>query len=174
MKRHSKLLLVLLLCIPVVSVSIALLEVFFRNTESPNVPLIPDRVPEIEEQADPIPNDTGEKNETSGKTASVTLTYSDQVTIDLSDKTASLIFANPKKSNHDMVLQIVIQDVVIAQSGRLVSGNQITNLDLADNASEKLEIGGYDGKFVIFYYHQKTGEKAAVNTEIPIAVSVKK
>ena len=174
MKQFSKWLIVLLLCVTVVSTTIAVWVVCSRSAEAPDAPLVPDHAPEIEEQASPIPNDTSEKPAPFSKGCSVSLTYSDQVTVDLSDKTASLIFANPKKSNQDLVLQIVIQDVVLGQSGRLVAGNQISALTLSDHALARLETGGYEGKFAVFYYSQETGEKAAVNTEIPITISVKK
>ena len=174
MKSLSKWLMSLLFGITFASAAISIWAVFFRSVESPDIPLVPDYAPEVEEQATPIPGDTGEKAETPSKGGSVRLTYSDQVTIDLSDKTAALIFANPQKSNQDMVLQIVIQDVVIAQSGRLVAGNQITTLDLLEHSAAKLESGGYEGKFVVFYYNQMSGQKATVNTEIPVTISVKK
>ena len=174
MKQVPKWLIALLLLITTVSVAISIWVIFFRGVENTNVPLVPDYAPEVEEHAKPIPGDTTEKGDSPQKGGSVTLTYSDQVTVDLSEKTASLIFANPKKSNQDMVLQIVVQDVIVAQSGRLVSGNQISMLSLTDDALAKLNVGGYEGKFVIFFYNQVSGEKATVNTEIPIKISVKK
>ena len=92
-------------------------------------------------------------------------------TIDLSDNTAKLLFANPYKSNQDMLIQIVIQDTVILQSGILNPGYRVTRLDLFDNV--KLSEGKYNGKFVIYYYQRDTGEKAMLNTEIPLTITVK-
>ena len=103
---------------------------------------------------------------------SVSLSYSDKITIDLSDGQATLMFANPGKSNQDMVLQIVIRDTVIVQSGTLSPGNRVTTLDLLPGAEKRLVPGGYDGKFAVFYYDEKTGEKAMVNTEIPISITI--
>ena len=82
------------------------------------------------------------------------------------------MFANPSKSTADMVLQIVIKDTVIVQSGRLLPGNKVTALDLLDGAENQLAAGGYDGKFIVLYYDQQSGEKAMVNTEIPVTVTV--
>ena len=32
--------------------------------------------------------------------------------------------------------------------------------------------GGYEGKFAVFYYSVETGEKAMVNTEIPVSITI--
>ena len=58
------------------------------------------------------------------------------------------------------------------QSGRLRPGNQVTSLDLLDGAANQLAAGGYDGKFVVLYYDQQSGEKAMIHTEIPVTVTV--
>lgn len=168
----NKLLILLLLLITAAAVSTTIWAVFFRNDA---VPIIPDVAPqETEEHAQPIPNDQGEKAKSEQGGGSVALTYSNQVTIDLSEEQAELMFANPGRSNQDMIIQIVIQDQVIAQSGNLTAGNQIKQLDLASGAADRLSPGGYDGNFLIFYYSQETGEKATVNTKIPIHITVEK
>jgi len=71
-----------------------------------------------------------------------------------------------------MVLQIVIQGTVILQSGRITPGNQVTQLELSADAAQLLSSGGYEGSFLVFYYDPVSGEKAIVNTEIPISVTV--
>jgi len=48
----------------------------------------------------------------------------------------------------------------------------VTNLNLQESAVRKLSVGGYEGKFVISYYNPETREKAMVNTEIPISITV--
>lgn len=170
-KSKSNLLILVLLLITTVAICVTVWALFFRES---GPKLSPDYAPQEEEQnAEAIPNDSGEKMENPEGGGSVSLTYSREVDIDLSDETASLFFANPGKSNQDIVLQIVIQDIVIIQSGTLKPGNQVTILNLLDGAAEKLSIGSYDGKFKVLYYHPKTGEKAIVNTEIPITITVK-
>lgn len=164
------LLLLLLLLITVSAVGVTVWALFYRT---PDVVLTPDYAPQqTEENAESIPGDSGDKLEQPEGGGAVSMTYSNQVVIDLSDEAASLLFANPGKSNQDMVVQIVIQDVIIVQSGRLTPGNQVTKLTLLDGMSSKLAPGGYEGKFVVLYYDQTTGEKAVVNTEIPINITV--
>lgn len=170
-KDRSKLLILILLVITAAAICVTIWALFFRE---PDVVLAPDYAPREEEQrAETIPNDSGEKMENPEGGGSVSLTYSREVTIDLSEKTASLLFANPGKSNQDMVLQIVIQNTVIVQSGTLKPGNQIMVLDLLEGAEKKLSAGTYEGNFNVLYYDPESGEKAIVNTEIPITVAVK-
>lgn len=168
-KKHN-LMIPILVGITVVALCVTIWAVFFRNT---GPALAPDYAPQEEEQnAETIKGDAGEKMDNPEDGGSVSLTYSRDVTIDLENKSATLLFANPGKSNQDIVLQIVIQDTVIVQSGVLKPGNQVTTLDLFDDAAKKLSKGIYDGNFNVLYYDPITGEKAIVNTEIPITITV--
>ncbi len=169
-EKKRNVLIVLLLLITLIAIGVTVWALFFRE---PTVTLAPDYAPqEMEANAETIPGDSGEKLDQPEGGGSVSLTYSKELTIDLSDKKASLLFANPGKSNQDMVVQVVIQDTVIIQSGLLTPGNQVTALDLLEGAEKQLAEGGYDGKFVVLYYNPDTGEKAILNTEIPLSITV--
>lgn len=167
-KQH-KILILLLLLLLILSLCITIWALFFR--ESAPV-LAPDYAPEIERHAEQIDSDSSTKLEAPLGGGAVSLTYSKNVSINLSDKKINLMFTNPSKSTADIVLQLVIKDTVIMQSGRLLPGNKVTTLDLLDSAESQLSSGGYDGKFVVLYYDQQSGEKAMVNTEIPVTVTV--
>lgn len=158
-----------LAAVAVIAVGIAVWAVFFRDVRPV---LAPDQAPAQEPAAESIPGDDGEKLESPQGGGSVSLTYSRDVTIDLSDGTASLYFANPGRSNQDMVLQIVIRDNVIVQSGTLAPGNQVKSLPLLQDTAEMLSAGSYEGKFTVLYYDPDTGEKAMVNTDIPLTITV--
>jgi len=169
-KTKSNLLIPVLLVITVIAICVTVWALFFRDT---GPVLAPDYAPQEEEQnAETIPGDQEEKLDNPEGGGSVSLTYSRDVEISLSGNTASLYFANPGKSNQDMVLQIVIQDQVIVQSGTLKPGNQVTTLSLIDGMAKKLSAGTYEGNFAVLYYHPETGEKAIVNTEIPVMITV--
>ena len=171
-KSQNKVLIVVLMLITFVAISVTVWALFFRNS-TPT--LSPDYAPQEEEKyAQTIPDDSGEKLNQPEGGGSVSLTYSKEVSVNLGENTATLLFVNPGKSNQDMVVQIVVQDTVIVQSGTLKPSNQVKTLDLLDSAKGKLEEGVYDGKFNVLYYNQETGEKAIVNTEIPITVAVNK
>lgn len=155
-RDKSRWIILLLLFVTVSALCVTVWALFFR---SPKVALAPDYAPqETEAYAQTIPNDSGEKKSEDGG-GSVSLTYSNQVNIDLSDETASLLFANPGRSNQDMIIQIVVQDQVIVQSGKLTAGNQVMTLDLLEDAAQKLSPGGYEGTFLILYYSQETGAR---------------
>lgn len=163
-------LLPILLVITMVAIGVTVWALFFRDS---GTVLAPDYAPKEEERyAEIIPNDSGEKMEQPEGGGSVSLSYSREVSIELNNETVGLYFANPGKSNQDIVIQIVVQDEVIVQSGTLKPGNQVTNLELLNNAAEILTVGGYEGKFVVLYYDPVSAEKSVVNTEIPISITV--
>lgn len=168
--KRTQVLILLLSLISVAAISVSVWTVFFRENNSPFVPDY--EIPEKEEHAEPIPNDPDEKLESPQGGGAVSLTYANQVGVDLGSGEISLLFANPRKSNQDMVLQIVIQDQVIAQSGTVSPGYRVTKLELLEGMTDLLSVGGYNGKFVVLYYDQDTGEKSIINTEIPVQISV--
>ena len=167
--KKNLLILILAICV-VLCLCVTMWALFFRK-EKP-AQLVPDHAPPAESQAQTIPNDTGEKLDNPENGGSISLTYAKEVTIDLSEGTVDLLFGNPGKSNMDMVLQLLIQDTVVSQSGTLEPGNQILTLNLAEGMAEKLSDGVYEGLFNILLYHPETGEKAIVNTEIPVTITV--
>lgn len=163
-------LILLLLLIAMVAVCVTAWVMLPRE---PEMAVSPDYAPlRPEEHAQEIPDDTGEKMESEEGGGSVSLDYYDQVIVDLSDESALLRFANPGRSNQNMVLQILVKDEVIVKSGLIEPGHQVTTLDLADGAAPKLSAGEYEGKFGILYYQPESGEKAIVDTEIPVYITV--
>lgn len=174
MNRNSRkkeiTIILLLLLITTIAVCVSVWALFFYE---PKVALAPDyALQETEPNQQPIKNENDKKMETTAGGGAVSLRYSDKVTMDLSDKKVILNFANPGKSTQDMILQIMIQDQIIVQSGRITPGNKVDTLLLLDDAIKKLSSGGYEGKYIVYYYEPKTGEKSVVNTEIPITITV--
>lgn len=165
----KQVIIIILSVVLAVTIGITIWALFIRDT-SPA--LAPDYAPQkTEENALPIDGDTdGIKLQQPQGGGAVSLTYSKDVTIDLSEKSVSLMFANPSKSNQDMMVQIVIQDTVVAQSGLIIPGYQIKKIDLFKKA--KLSAGSYDGKIAVYYYQQDSGEKAMINTEVPLKITV--
>ena len=174
--NKTTIIIAILALITVAALCVTMWALFFREPSAGDdnkVILNPDYAPQKQEQnAETIPNDTGDKMAPPEGGGAVSLTYSNEVKIDISDKAAAVYFANPGKSNQDMVLQIVIQDTVILQSGTLKPGNQVKLLNLLEGAEKMLQPGGYEGKFVVLYYDPISGEKSMVNTEIPITINV--
>ncbi len=168
--RRMLVILLILLLITLVAVAISVWAIWFRGK---GPVLTPDYAPkDIEANAEPIGDESDKKLEQPEGGGAVSLTYSKEVSISISEKSATLLFANPTRSNQDMVICLVIDDVIILQSGRLTPGNKVTRLNLADGACDRLAEGGYDGKLIVYYYDRTTGERAMVNTEIAVCVTV--
>ena len=168
-KKRLLILLILLLLILVIALGVTVWSLFFRAKPA----LSPDYAPKEQEQyATDIGDGDGSKLAQADGGGAVNITYTTQIDIDLSENTASLYFANPSKSNQDAVLQIVVQDEIIAQSGTIFPGKQVEKLKLSDGAASKLTAGGYNGNFKVFYYQPDTHEKTIVNTEIPVNITV--
>ena len=100
---------------------------------------------------------------------SVALSYDSKVAITLNNKNITLSFKNPSQSTQNMMLKILIEDNDIAESNLIPPGYSIYNLKLKDNVN--LKQGNYEGKFLINYFDE-TGEKANIDTVIPIKIAV--
>lgn len=169
--RKQRIMLISLVLIAVLAMAFATWALFLQH--GGKQPLAPDYAPKAEENARPIPNDKAESSDIAKGGNSVSLTYSDKATIDLQEEEVTLMFANPGRSNKSVVLQIVVQDKVIVQSGKIEPGKQVTELDLRKDATKLITLGGYRGKFVVYFYDLASEEKAVVNTEIPITITVR-
>ena len=116
-------------------------------------------------------DDGGEKLKASKGGGAVALSYDSNVVIDLKKKKLSVQFKNPSKSTQNMKLQVIIENNVIAQSELIPLGYSIYKLDLNNKVS--LKEGTYKGKFKIQYYSEDNQEKASIDTDIPVTISVK-
>jgi len=166
-KRRNKVLTGLLLIITVAAVGVTVWALWLRQPDSSDY--APQQV-----DRNAVPMDGGgsdeDKLENPEGGGAVSLTYSKDVALDLNTKEAGILFQNPSKSNQDMALQLVIDGKVIAQSEKLPVGYKLSKLTGVD--TDKLTAGIYEGKFIILYYDAGTGEKAIVNTEIPVTITV--
>ena len=168
--RKSRWIILLLLLLLLIAIGVTLWALFFRE----KTVLTPDYAPRQEDKyAQSLGDQDDEKLDQAQGGGAVSLTYNTQVTVDLAGNKASIYFANPTKSNQDIVLQLTVQDVILAQSGKLSPGKQLdTPLELLDGAADRLQPGGYEGQFVVLFYQPDTGERTIVNTEIPVDVTV--
>lgn len=172
-RKKRKLWIILIILAVVTATAIAVtVWAFLLRKPVPSM-LAPDYAPqELEQNAEDMGDSDADKLDAPEGGGAVNLMFQDKVSIDLGNKTASLYYGNPSQSTQDVLVQIVVQDKIIAQSGRLVPGKQIKKLKLEDGASNELLPGGYKGKLVLSYYNPDTSEKAAVNTEIPVSITV--
>ncbi len=166
--RSSLIIIIILLLLLLATISVTVWAVFFRDTTPV---LAPDYAPqEDDKNAIDLNDKDTEKLEQQEGGGAMSLRYRKEIVVDLATKTAAMSFDNPAKSNQNMLIQLEIKGVVVAQTGLIRPGRGIRRLDLFDNAV--LSPGVYNGKYVLYYYHEDTGEKAVVNTEIPLQVTV--
>ena len=143
-------------------------------SSGPDVPVLNPDYPPVSDDpnADKIPGDDDDKLTHEEGGGAVSIQLQDTVTIDLSDKIAYLSFANPNRSTQDMMIQLVIQDEIIAQSGRIRPGYRLPQVNLLDGAERKLTEGVYKGSIKIFYYDPVENERAMIDTTVPVTVTV--
>ncbi len=167
----KKILIAVLLSVAVIAIVVAVCMVVFKE----ETVLTPDYAPPAaEENAEKIEGEDDTKLDVAEGGGAVGLTYQTAVTVDLSDEKATLRFDNPGRSHNNIVLQIVVQNTVVAQSGTIKPGYKVSVVELLDGAADRLAAGIYetDTKFVVLYYDPDTDEKSILQTEIPIVVTV--
>lgn len=124
----------------------------------------------------PQATDTAPAPESSVSTSSgggtVSLTYSDAASIDLTAGQVMLLFANPEKSGWDATVCLVVGEREAARSDLLAPGEQVTQLPLLDGAEKDMAAGSCSGTLKVSFYHPQTGAKAMLDAEIPVTVTV--
>ena len=171
MKKNKKSFLNYILVGIIIILVIFIIIMFFVNKKT----LTPDYAPGVIDVNAIKTPDNEKKLDKSDGGGSVSLSYSNVVSIDLSTKEIKMYFKNPTKSTQSMIIQVMLKNnddyLVIGQTNRIPSGYSVYKTQLLDVV--KLEKGGYDGMFNVLYYDEETEEKAIVNTNIPITIDVK-
>ena len=163
--------LVPVLCIGIVlCMGVTIWALFFRSGGTPIAPDYPPQGTEANQK--PLEGDNSEKMESPQGGGSINITYNVNATVDLSEGTVSLLYANPQASNQDVAILIMIDDLVIAKSDLISPGNGVDNLALDEYAKGKIAVGGYDAELVIRAYDPQTGEKAMVDTRGQLSLTV--
>lgn len=146
---------------------------FLTRGEAPV--LSPDIAPsKTDKYAEPMDDGSQGTMESPDGGGAASLAYTKNVAINLSTEKARMMFGNPSRSNQDIIVQVIIQDTVIAQSGLITPGNKVTTLDLVPKIKSSLSEGTYIGKYLVLFYDRETGEKEIVTTEIAVNITVEK
>ena len=167
--HYVKLIIAGLSLITAAAIGTAVWSVWFR---SPDV-LNPDyAAKETEKDAEKI-----EGSENSGGSEAVdggrlNIVYSPDITIDLSEKKASLLIGNLAKSKHNIVAEIDIQGEIIIQSGAILPGYRVVTLDIRENTEKLLLQGIYDGTIRLYMYDTQTNEREMLSSEIAAKIQV--
>lgn len=121
--------------------------------------------------ADPTPAPESSVSTPAGG-GTVSLTYSDAASIDLTAGQVTLLFANPEKSAWDASVRLVVGESEAARSDLLTPGEQVTQLPLLEGAKKDLTAGSCSGTLKVSFYHPQTGARAMLDAEIPVTVTV--
>ena len=170
-KNKKRWLLLILLIIGIVAcISIAIWALFFRYGAAP---IAPDYPPQgTEQNQKPLEGDDSEKIQSPSGGGAINVTYNLNATVDLSEDTVTLLYANPQASNQNVALLIMIDDLVVAKSDLINPGNGVETLKLDAYAKKKIQVGGYNAELVIRAYDPETGEKAMVDTKGQLSLTV--
>lgn len=176
-KKNSNLLFKLILILLLIIIIILLLLRSCGGTGQGPV-LEPDfELVQQDQNAETIPGETGnaEKPQVEQGGGSMTLIYSDQVSVSLSTGKVGLFYQNPLDSSHSIVVQILItrgeEKYLVAQSGGIDPGYMLTELTLEKGL--QLSEGVYEGVIRLLFFDPDTGERAVVDTNIPADITVK-
>lgn len=166
MDRRSKTYLILATIVALLAICVAVWALFFR---APETPADPEISPVADEHLTPTDDGDDEKMPQAEGGGAVNITYSNEVTISLANATVAVQITNPTRSNQSMLIQLMIQDVKVGQSGTIPPGNQLTVIPL--NETVKLKPGNYDGMFHLLFFDTETNEQASLETNIPIHIT---
>ena len=165
----TKITIIVLSLISIGAIATATWALWFREAPTLN----PDyAAKETEKDAEKIEGDdnAGESESVGG--GRVNLIYSPEVKIDLSDGTVSLLVGNLAKSKHNIVVELLIQDTVLFQSGSIQPGYRMVNTDISSDAADILIPGVYNGMIKLYLYDVETNEREMLSTDIIVTITV--
>lgn len=162
---------IILLCAGMaICLCITIWALFFRGSgDSPDYP-----IQRIEPNQVPIEEDDREKLDSPEGGGAINVTYSTSAAVSLSDQKVTFYYANPGASNQNVSILIQTGDLVVAKSDLITPGNQVHELTLEDNVSSLLKEGTYNAELIVRAYDPDSGEKAMVDTEGEITMTVTK
>lgn len=167
--KNLKWLIIILSVGIVICLGVTIWALFFRGGDD----ISPDYPPQgIESNQTPIDGDDSGKLDTPEGGGAINVTYGTASTVDLSEKTVTIYYANPNASNQNVSILIMVNDLVVAKSDLITPGNQVSKLELQKDAASKLQVGGYDAELVVRAYDPESGEKAMVDTKGELTLTV--
>ena len=168
-EKNLKWLIIILSVGIVICTGVTIWAVFFRWGDD----ISPDYPPQgIESNQTPIDGDDSGKLESPEGGGAINVTYGTAATVDLSEKTVTIYYANPNASNQNVSILIMVNDLVVAKSDLITPGNQVSKLELQKEAASRLQVGGYNAELVVRAYDPESGEKAMVDTKGELTLTV--
>lgn len=161
-------LLALLAVLAMLAVTTVLVVQLIGNPKPPIV-IDPDHpLPEIDPDIETLPDD-GDKVQSESGGGFVSMVFSYDVTVSLSEEKATITYQNPNKSNHSVVLELYLisgeQEYFLGRTGLIPAGGAIYQMDVSERDAN-IRAGIYNGLFRSYYYDPLTGERAAISSDI--------
>lgn len=167
----TKILIIILSVLIVASGGVTIWAVFIRDQSQP--PITPDYPPQgIDSNQTPIEGDTGEKLESPSGGGAINVTYGTSVTVSLSSGAVNLYYANPNASTQNVRVLLMVGDLVVAHSELIEPGHQLTSMQMEQSATERLSVGGYEARLLIQSFDPASNEKAMIDTEGAVTLTV--
>ena len=170
--KKSRLLFLLLLLGLVAA--LAVLGIFLLKPSAPGTPggqggpvvIQPDHpLPPVDDNSQKLEDDNSQKAEVADGGGSVSMIYTLEAALDLSEKTIGIYFKNPNASSHNVTVDFYIVsggvEYLVAQSGLLEAGYGLTQMTLLPGAPSLSE-GIYTGLYRLHCYDPESGEQAMV------------
>ena len=161
-------LLALLAVLAMLAVTTTLVIQLIGNPKPPIV-IDPDHpLPEIDPDIETLPDD-GDKVQSESGGGFVSMVFSYDVTVSLSEEKATITYQNPNKSNHAVVLELYLvsdgAEYFLGRTGLIPAGGAIYQMDVSERDAS-IRAGIYTGLYRTYYYDPLTGERAAISSDI--------
>jgi hypothetical protein len=121
-----------------------------------------------DEDSVPIPGEVIEPREGNH----MSFQFQKDISASLSTGNATLNFKNPGYANHDVVVQLILEDVVIAESGAVSPGFQLEHLRLDFPSGAVVPTGVYDATIAMVYYEIGTHNRSMFESNFPVVLTV--
>lgn len=122
-------------------------------------------LPPVDDNSQKLEDDDSQKAETPDGGGSLSMIYTLEATLDLSEKTIGIYIKNPNASSHNVTVDFYIVsggvEYLVAQSGLLEAGYGLTQMTLLENAPTLSE-GLYTGLYRLHCFDPVSGEQAMV------------
>lgn len=125
---------------------------------------------EIETNAIALEGEEEKKMDAPKGGGAVSLRFEREIKVSLENQKVELFFQNPSCSVNALFINVIVVDgeneVVIAQSGKVPPGYEVTELTYEAD-EELLTEGVYEGRLLIGFYDTDKDEKSMVQSNLP-------
>lgn len=142
-----------------------------------NPPEQPVNRPVVEEEAQfPVPEEELQEEKKNGENKhSISFATNTEATVELAKGKVNLVYQSTNAhADQKVVVKLLLSTgVVIAETGAIQPGNQITEMELSERAKKELKQGKYSATILMVPYSVKDETKGFAETKVPVTLHVK-